>query len=251
MKCKATLSEKIRLVLESETDNFVELTKISGLDPSRAFRYADLSGTDFSGLDLSGFDFTGARLDDCKFNNAYLEKTVFSGNDYPVDALNKLSAIVELPDPRDAPDIYIRQLHRSWKERGGIHLGKPRHSDRYLENALKRNGSPVRALTHKLSGRTRVGAKDGLTLTSFLLCNWPRFAPETKSVEYTKIIDTADIYEISTFVSLKLRERLVAYSTPHQHKVAFAEHKHENFSRSLHQESETTGQSRIRATKGR
>ena len=41
---------------------FVEASAKAGLNPSRDFRHADLSGVDFTGSDLSGHDFTGADL---------------------------------------------------------------------------------------------------------------------------------------------------------------------------------------------
>ena len=64
-----TISEealaKVAERLEAETDDFAELAKMSGLDPAKAYRYADLRDCDFSSSDLSGFDFTGADLRGC------------------------------------------------------------------------------------------------------------------------------------------------------------------------------------------
>jgi Uncharacterized low-complexity proteins len=56
------LAEKIVAVRRARNASFVQLVEISGLDPTKAFRFANLSGVDLRGQDLRGFDFTGADL---------------------------------------------------------------------------------------------------------------------------------------------------------------------------------------------
>lgn len=57
--------------------NFVELARIAGLEPSSAFRGADLRDVDFQGCDLNGFDFTGADLSGASFEGASLNGAIF------------------------------------------------------------------------------------------------------------------------------------------------------------------------------
>jgi formylglycine-generating enzyme required for sulfatase activity len=64
--------DQARQIIESETEDFVELLKLSGLDPKRHLCLADWSGVSFRGCDLRGFDFTGARLHGCDFNGALI-----------------------------------------------------------------------------------------------------------------------------------------------------------------------------------
>jgi formylglycine-generating enzyme required for sulfatase activity len=52
----------IDAILATESDSFVDLVRVSGLKPDRAFRGADLRGTDFGDAELSGFNFMGADL---------------------------------------------------------------------------------------------------------------------------------------------------------------------------------------------
>lgn len=68
--------ERVRM---APTSDFVELVRISGLNPARHFRYANWSGVDFSGVDLGGFDFTGANLENCVWFNTKIEGTILDG----------------------------------------------------------------------------------------------------------------------------------------------------------------------------
>ena len=74
---KRKIPELIQKIEESESDNFLHLAKIAGLDPGTHFRYANLVGVNFSGLDLSGFNFTGAKLTDCRFKGSRIERAIF------------------------------------------------------------------------------------------------------------------------------------------------------------------------------
>ena len=44
--------------------------------------------------------------------------------------------IPQITQPADQPAKFVRDLHKQWKEDGGKFAGKPRHSDRYLEDQL-------------------------------------------------------------------------------------------------------------------
>ena len=65
-----TIGDRLRAVEAAETEDFVELTKIAGLDPATAFRDMNLAGINFSGQDLSGFNLSGSNLDGCQFDGA-------------------------------------------------------------------------------------------------------------------------------------------------------------------------------------
>ncbi|MEI9418759.1 pentapeptide repeat-containing protein [Mesorhizobium sp. Cs1321R2N1] len=60
--------------ISADTDNFVELVRISGLDPETDFRFANFEGMNFSNCRLRGFNFTG-----CDFTNAVIGNADFSG----------------------------------------------------------------------------------------------------------------------------------------------------------------------------
>ena len=47
----------------------------------------------------------------------------------------------------DEPAQFVLDLARCWKERGGTVAGKPRHSDRYLDDLLRALGTPIKSLT--------------------------------------------------------------------------------------------------------
>jgi hypothetical protein len=89
-----------------------------------------------------------------------------------LESLGKIRAQVTAPDPADKPTQFVLDLARAWKERGGTVAGKPRHSDRYLDDLLKRLGTPVRSLTPKLGGRTQLRAADAGALVQLFLSHW-------------------------------------------------------------------------------
>lgn len=71
------LGKAIDRVLEAETDDFVQLLRVAGLDTAKALQYADLRGIDFSGATLAGLNFTGARIEGCDFRSAKLAGAIF------------------------------------------------------------------------------------------------------------------------------------------------------------------------------
>jgi hypothetical protein len=86
------IHSRIARVLSSKSSNFVELVNLSGLDPSKHFRYANLSDIDFSCCNLSGFDFTGADLRGCKFDGAITDRALF-GDNFPGSVVPQRSAL--------------------------------------------------------------------------------------------------------------------------------------------------------------
>jgi uncharacterized protein YjbI with pentapeptide repeats len=54
---------RIAAVATAETDSFVALARLAGLNPARAFRGANLRDVNFGTDDIAGFDFTGANLE--------------------------------------------------------------------------------------------------------------------------------------------------------------------------------------------
>ena len=65
-------TKRLEMLASHETDNFIELTRVSGLDPTSDFIGADLRGVDLRGLDLSEYDFTNADME-----GALIDGTVF------------------------------------------------------------------------------------------------------------------------------------------------------------------------------
>jgi hypothetical protein len=72
----------------------------------------------------------------------------------------------------DEPAQFVLDLARCWKERGGTVAGKPRHSDRYLDDLLRALGTPIKSLTPKLVGRTHLKPADAGVLLRLFLSHW-------------------------------------------------------------------------------
>jgi hypothetical protein len=72
----------------------------------------------------------------------------------------------------DEPAQFVLDLAHRWKERGGTVAGKPRHSDRYLDDLLRSLGTPIKSLTPKLVGRTHLRPADAGVLVRLFLSHW-------------------------------------------------------------------------------
>ncbi|MBD2307869.1 pentapeptide repeat-containing protein [Chroococcidiopsis sp. FACHB-1243] len=77
------LSKQIQ---EAQTDDFIELAKIAGLDPLKDFVRADLRNVDLSNANLTGINLSGAylgkaNLSGANLRNANLSNTVLSHTD--------------------------------------------------------------------------------------------------------------------------------------------------------------------------
>jgi hypothetical protein len=88
-----------------------------------------------------------------------------------LESLEKIGEFVS-SNPADRPAQFVLDLARVWKERGGTVAGKPRHSDRYLDDLLRGLGTPVKSLTPKLAGRTHLRAADAGVLVHLFLSHW-------------------------------------------------------------------------------
>jgi hypothetical protein len=77
MKATKQIDEAIERILKTDAVEFIELVKIAGLDPSKDFRFTNLSGVNFAGSDLAGFDFTGALIEGARFHDARISGAIF------------------------------------------------------------------------------------------------------------------------------------------------------------------------------
>lgn len=68
---------RFKAVEQADTRNFVELVRLSGLNPLMSFRYGNLNGADFSDCDLTGFNFFGSTLSGAIFKNAHIDGAIF------------------------------------------------------------------------------------------------------------------------------------------------------------------------------
>ena len=117
-------------------------------------------------------------------------------------ALKLISGHVEsVSDPTENPEQYIRDIHRQWRGIGGRVAGKPRHSERYLDDRLREANKAVRSLNPKLLGRTRMRPKDASNLVSLMLTFWP--APgsgDDENIAYKPFLSENEIGAVSEFV---------------------------------------------------
>lgn len=104
-------SEKIQRILDADSDNFVNLVRVAGLDPAKDFRHKRLHRVDFKDCDLAGFDFVGARFEHCSFVGARIAGAVF-------DDASFLAS-----DPRQAVD---------WLRRSPLTLARARVETMWL-----------------------------------------------------------------------------------------------------------------------
>lgn len=119
------------------------------------------------------------------------------------DAFDELKkTVTDFADPKTDPEGFVRDLHKYWKDLGGSVAGKPRHSDRFLDERLKSSKTPVRSLTPKLVGKTRIKAEDAERLIRFILTNWPtKDQGDGKGVRYQRLMQASDVDEIVGAVS--------------------------------------------------
>ncbi len=110
--------------------------------------------------------------------------------------------------PTEAPAQFVRDLAHRWKERGGLVAGKPRHSDRYLDDLLRTRGTPVRSLIPKLTGRTNLRPADADALVRVFLSHW-RYVGNAGSGgtigasarSYEPLLSNAEIEEVGRYVA--------------------------------------------------
>lgn len=115
--------------------------------------------------------------------------------------------------PADAPAEFVRDLAHRWKERGGLVAGKPRHSDRYLDDLLRALGTPIRSLTPKLVGRTNLKPEDAGVLVRLFLSHW-HYVGDPSSGEiagtaaglYEPLLSDAAIEEVCRHVAERISD---------------------------------------------
>lgn len=77
-----TLSKRERDILKrlvaSDGASFAKLVELAGLNPTCAFRGADMRGVAFGETDLAGFDFTGADLSGASLEHARIVGAIFT-----------------------------------------------------------------------------------------------------------------------------------------------------------------------------
>jgi hypothetical protein len=116
-------------------------------------------------------------------------------------------------NPSEEPVQFIRELAQRWKARGGTIEGKPRHSDRYLDDLLRRQGTGVRSLTPKLTGRTKLKAADAELLVRVFLSHWDYVggstateAGEGSSSLYKPLLRDDQIKDVARYLKDRLSE---------------------------------------------
>lgn len=112
--------------------------------------------------------------------------------------------IEDLVDIEKNPAEFIRDIYKEWKTRGGKVSGKPRHSDRYLDQYLQKQGTPVRSLTPKLVGKTNIQPQDGNALIRAFLTHWPEPSEKEGEVKHTPFLSDAEIDVIADYVEKRI-----------------------------------------------
>ncbi|WP_158817971.1 SUMF1/EgtB/PvdO family nonheme iron enzyme [Methylocapsa sp. S129] len=102
------LEERIDAIDNSAVEDFVELIRLAGLNPTYELRFGDFSGCRFDGQDLRGFGFTGCDLTNASFKGARIERAEFDC------ATMQLATLAEAADF----DNYLKtEMTRRWKSR--------------------------------------------------------------------------------------------------------------------------------------
>ena len=114
--------------------------------------------------------------------------------------------VPQLMDAADQPARFVRDLHKQWKEDGGKVAGKPRRSDRCLEDQLIAQDTRVRSLTPKLVGKTNISPADGGVLVRYLLSNWPTPGPDDEETQYKPLLSSAEVELVAEFVEDQLKK---------------------------------------------
>jgi hypothetical protein len=157
MKTPEQIDDAIDRVIRTDISDFLKLVEISGLNPSKDFRFTNLSGVDFSDCDLSGFDFTGASIEGATFSRSRISSAIFD------DVVGDLTCLQDASDwavyrqrnvPREVDEI-DRQVSDMNKipARERIAVAGGSASDRLLSRIFisyaRRDGATFAADLHK------------------------------------------------------------------------------------------------------
>jgi hypothetical protein len=136
----------------------------------------------------------------------------------PSKVQKSLEIIAQLvtTSPTDAPAQFVRDLAHYWKERGGRVAGKPRHSDRYLDDLLRARGTPIKSLIPKLARKTKttnLKPGDADVLVRVFLSHWHYVGdPDsgasagTSAGLYEPLLSDADIEDVCKYVAERISD---------------------------------------------
>jgi hypothetical protein len=129
----------------------------------------------------------------------------------PQDAALEIIGRFVTAMPDQEPVRFVLELARRWKQQGGFVAGKPRHSDRYLDDLLRSQGTPVRSLTPKLAGRTHLQPADGEKLVRLFLSRWDYLGERLggdngPAAHYRPMLVENEIERVSRLVSERIAE---------------------------------------------
>lgn len=105
------------------------------------------------------------------------------------------------------PEELTLAVHRAWKSAGGILLGKPRHSDRFLAEELRAARTPVKSLTPKLKKLTRLKPGDVRALLTLFFSKWPmpdEDANTEDEIGYTPLLSEAEADSVTDLMASRL-----------------------------------------------
>lgn len=130
-------------------------------------------------------------------------------------ALKKiLLRMPQLANPVENPAQFVRDLVRQWKDDGGKLAGKPRHSDRYLEEQLSAQGNRVRSLTPKLVGKTNINPTDGNVLVRLVLSKWPVLGPDAEEVQYEALLSKTELDALGDYIEDRIEQPAAQITIP-------------------------------------
>ena len=110
------IEDLMQKVIDHPNDNFLELVKVSGLDPQKDFIGMDLSGMDMSHQDLSNFNIsfsncfgtnlTGTTIAEDVLGKIDTTKSIFSDTDLEEDGKKFLSILSWHFNEKDKKNAY-------------------------------------------------------------------------------------------------------------------------------------------------
>jgi hypothetical protein len=116
-------------------------------------------------------------------------------------------------DPAREPVRFVLDLANYWKKGGGKVAGKPRHSDRYLNDLLQLQGTPVKSLRPKLDNRTNLKPGDAQALLKLFLSHWKYVGDpngESSAEAYEPLFSDDEIQAVSSYIADRISETDVA-----------------------------------------
>lgn len=137
----------MRQVAAAERADFVELVSISGLDPKRDFRFANLRGVDLRGCDLREFDFRFADLSGAIVSESTLlplGRTPEGLEDSVVEQSDEKPIAILMREIDATPEAQRAKLLEVLK----VRYQSPKNVGEFCLNLLKTTRSPRHALQY-------------------------------------------------------------------------------------------------------